>query len=253
MLYAISRAVFGQSETLRTLLAGQENNRVSKGRKGSIHLKINLKHLLKSELFISFLYRFIRIYAGTLRLRVENEKPWLAHLENGGSVLLCAWHQQFFAAIHHFQTYRCFNPTIMISRSNDGSMIAGVAERTGWHTVRGSSSKGGKAALRNVVARLNKSNLAAHIVDGPRGPAGEVKAGVIRLTHLTDATIIPFYVTAEKGWYFNSWDKFLLPKPFSKVHLRFGEMLRFEKTKDPARFEAQRARLEKIMRPGLVL
>ncbi len=216
-------------------------------------MKINLKHLLKSELFISFLYRFIRVYAWTLRLQVENEKPWLAYLESGGSVLLCAWHQQFFAAIRHFQTYRRFNPTIMISRSNDGSMIAGVAERTGWHTVRGSSSKGGKTALRDVIASLNRSNLAAHIVDGPRGPSGKVKAGVIRLAHQTGSVIVPFSVSAENGWHFNSWDKFLLPKPFSKVHLRFGEILRFEKTKDPARFERQRARLEKIMLPGLVL
>jgi lysophospholipid acyltransferase (LPLAT)-like uncharacterized protein len=220
-------------------------------RTGNSCLKV--KNLLKSELCISFLYRFVRAYSWTFRLRIENEYEWLAHLKGGGSVLLCAWHQQFFSAIRHFQNYRVFNPSIMISRSNDGSMIAGVAERTGWHTVRGSSSKGGKAALRNVITHLRKSRLAAHIVDGPRGPAGEVKAGVIRLAHLTDAVIVPFTVSAEKGWHFNSWDNFLLPKPFSKVHLRFGKMLKFEPTKDAAVFEEQRVRLEKIMRPGLVL
>ncbi len=215
-------------------------------------MKLKLKKLLKSELFISFIYRFIRVYAWTLRLRIENEDKWLAHIRGGGSVLLCAWHQQFFAAIRPFQNYAFFSPSIMISRSNDGAIIAGVAERTGWHTVRGSSSKGGKTALRNVIVSLNRSKLAAHIVDGPQGPAGKVKAGVIRLAHLTDSVIVPFYVSAEKGWYFNSWDRFLLPKPFSKVHLRFGELLKFDRTKDPARFEEQRARLEKIMLPGLV-
>ena len=208
--------------------------------------------LLKSDLFVSFLYRFIRIYSRTLRLQVENEEKWLRHIRAGGSVLLCAWHQQFFAAIRHFQDYAVFNPSIMISRSNDGAIIAGVAERTGWHTVRGSSSQGGRAALRNVICNLKRSKLAAHIVDGPRGPAGRVKAGVIRLAHQTDSVIVPFWVSAANGWYFNSWDRFMLPKPFSKVHLRFGEMLRFEQTKDPARFEEQRAHLEKIMRPGLV-
>ena len=216
-------------------------------------MKFNKKSLFKSELFISFIYRFIRIYSWTFRLRVENEQKWQAHIHSGGSVLLCAWHQQFFSAIRYFQNYRIYKPSIMISRSNDGAIIAGVAERTGWNTVRGSSSKGGKAALRNVINNLRESRLAAHIVDGPRGPLGKVKAGVISMAHRTDSVIVPVYASAEKGWYFNSWDRFLLPKPFSKVHLRFGEMLKFEKTKDPARFEEQRARLEKIMRPGLVL
>ena len=215
-------------------------------------MKFKIKRILKSELFVSFIYRFIRAYAWTFRLRIENEDKWLAHIRGGGSVLICAWHQQFFAAIRHFQNYAVFNPSIMISRSNDGAIIAGVAERTGWHTIRGSSSKGGRAALRNVIVNLKKSKLAAHIVDGPQGPAGKVKAGVIRLAHSTDSVIVPIYASAETAWHFNSWDRFLLPKPFSKVHLRFGEMLKFDKTKDPALFEEQRARLEKIMRPGLV-
>ena len=215
-------------------------------------MKFNLNRLLQSELCISFLYRFIRTYSRTLRLEIENEDKWLAHIRNGGSVLLCAWHQQFFAAIRHFQNYAGFKPSIMISQSNDGSIIAGVAQRTGWRAVRGSSSRGGLAALRKVTTHLNRSKLAAHIVDGPRGPAGKVKAGVIRLAHRTNSVIVPFYAAAENGWYFNSWDRFLLPKPFSKVRLKFGDLLRFAPTENHAVFEKQRQQLEKIMRPGLV-
>lgn len=211
-----------------------------------------LKFIIYTRPFIVFVYFFIKIYSMTLRLHVVNEESWKNLLGMGRPVLLCAWHQQFFSAIRHFQNYSVFNPSIMISRSNDGAIIAGVAERTGWHTIRGSSSKGGRAALRNVIVNLKKSKLAAHIVDGPQGPAGKVKAGVIRLAHSTDSVIVPIYASAETAWHFNSWDRFLLPKPFSKVHLRFGEMLKFDKTKDPALFEEQRARLEKIMRPGLV-
>jgi lysophospholipid acyltransferase (LPLAT)-like uncharacterized protein len=140
----------------------------------------------------------------------------------------------------------------MISRSKDGSIIAGVAERTGWRTVRGSSSQGGTTALRDVITNLKQSKLAAHVVDGPRGPAGIVKAGVIRLAHRTNSVVVPFYVAADRGWYFNSWDKFLLPKPFSKVHLRFGRMLTFDPTEDPVAFEKQRQQLEAAMQPGLV-
>ena len=102
-----------------------------------------------------------------------------------------------------------------------------------------------------MTANLKKSKLAAHIVDGPRGSSGKVKAGVIRLAHVANAVIVPFYVSAENGWYFNSWDKFLLPKPFSKVSLRFGKMIKFESVKDEESFEKQRKQLEDIMLPAL--
>jgi lysophospholipid acyltransferase (LPLAT)-like uncharacterized protein len=214
-------------------------------------LKIKADRFFTSELFISFLYRFCRVYSWTFRLKVENEKEWMDYLENGGSVLLCTWHQQFFSAIRHFQNYKVFNPIIMISQSSDGEIVAGVAERTGWNTVRGSSSRNGRGALKQMIANLKESKLAAHIVDGPRGPSGTVKAGVIRLAHATEAVIVPFSVSAEKAWYFNSWDKFLLPKPFSKVFLRFGEMIKFDRVKDREIFEGQRKQLEEIMLPAL--
>ena len=139
----------------------------------------------------------------------------------------------------------------MISQSSDGKIVAGIAERTGWTAIRGSSSKDGKQALREMIVNLKKSRLAAHIVDGPRGPSGIVKAGIIRLAQATDAVIVPFNVSAEKAWYFNSWDKFLLPKPFSKVFLKFGSMIKFDEKIDGENFEDQRKQLEKIMLPAL--
>jgi lysophospholipid acyltransferase (LPLAT)-like uncharacterized protein len=193
----------------------------------------------------------VRAYSWTFRLTVENEKEWTDYLKNGGSVLLCTWHQQFFSAIRYFQNYKVFNPLIMISQSSDGKIVAGVAERTGWNTVRGSSSRGGKEALKIMITNLKQSRLAAHIVDGPKGPSGKVKPGVIRLAHATGAVIVPFSVSAEKAWYFNSWDKFLLPKPFAKVLLRFGKMNKFEKVKERGAFEGQRKQLEDIMLPAL--
>ena len=175
------------------------------------------------------------------------------YLKNEGTVLICIWHQQFFSAIRHFPNYKKFNPSIMISRSKDGEIVAGIAKQGGWHPVRGSSSRGGKEALKNMIANLKKTRLAVHIVDGPLGPSGKVKAGAIRLAHAADAAIVPFCVYAEKGWHFNSWDKFLLPKPFSKVLLRFEKMIKFDKTKDEEAFEKQRRQLESIMLPALKL
>ena len=214
-------------------------------------MRIKIDRYLKSEAFISLFYGLVLLYSRTLRLKIENDKEWMDYRRNGGVVLLCTWHQQFFSAIVPFKNYKTFNPSIMISQSKDGEIVAKIALRSGWNPVRGSSSKGGSEALKKMIAHLKEKKLAAHIVDGPKGPAGIVKPGVIRLAHAANAVIVPFSVSAEKAWVFNSWDKFLLPKPFSKVFLRFGKMIKFDRVKDKEIFEKQRMKLEEIMLPTL--
>ena len=209
-------------------------------------LKINT--IFSSRFTQWVLYKFIRLYSATLRLEVQNEGEWLdAYLNKEKRILLCTHHQQFFAAIRYFQKYKEFKPGLMISQSKDGELIAAVANRTGWATVRGSSSRGGMEALKGMIAHLKEHRLAAHIIDGPRGPFGEVKPGAIRLANAADAIVVPFYIGAEHAWYANSWDKFLIPRPFSKVVLRFGESLTFNQTESKEGFETQRKELEACM------
>jgi lysophospholipid acyltransferase (LPLAT)-like uncharacterized protein len=195
---------------------------------------------------------FIRIYSRTFRLTVENEAAWLDYLHKGGRILLCVWHQQFFAAIRHFKSYESFHPSLMISQSKDGDIIARIAKEQGWHAVRGSSSKDGGKAMKEVIERIRVSGLAGHIVDGPQGPAGIVKSGVIRIARATDAVVVPFYTYADRAWYFQSWDRFMSPKPFARVTLRFGQMMTFQHEDDCDDFEIQRLQLESIMLPGLI-
>lgn len=218
---------------------------------GSLMLK-KLKFLIYTRPFIVFTYHFVRMYSLTFRLTVVNEEKWQKLLKLGRPVLLCAWHQQFLSAIRHFKTYSKFNPGLMISQSRDGELIAGVANKTGWHTPRGSSSKGGKEAMDAMIQHLTTYRFGAHILDGPRGPMGKVKAGIIKMAQETDAIVIPFYAHAENAWFFNSWDRFMLPKPFSKVTLTFGEGLHFSLDSTPEGFEAQRQLLETTMLPGLI-
>jgi hypothetical protein len=202
------------------------------------------------------LYHFIRAYSSTFRLRIENEKPWLEYLRKDGRVLLCCWHQQFFAAIRHFKTYAPLHPALMISQSRDGDIIAAIAEKSGWRAVRGSSSRDGGRALKEMIEHLKSAGLAAHVVDGPRGPAGMIKAGAVSLARSTGAVVVPFYVTSDRAWYFNSWDRFMLPKPFARVTLCFGDMIDLtSKESDKASdndFEHHRVHLQEIMQPGLL-
>ncbi len=209
------------------------------------------RYLLIDKIQGSF-YHLIRAYSWTFRLRVENDKPWLDYLKNGGRVLLCCWHQQFFSVIRHFKTYAVYHPSLMISQSKDGNIISGIAEKSGWHAVRGSSSRDGGRALREMISHLKHSGLAAHVVDGPRGPAGVIKAGVISLARATEAVVVPVYATSDRAWYFKSWDRFMLPKPFARVTLRFGEMLDLTSTGSDEDFEPHRALLQETMLPSLV-
>ncbi len=209
-------------------------------------LKINT--LLSSRLTQWVVYIFIRIYSATLRLDVQNEGAWLdAYLKKGERILLCAHHQQFFAAIGYFQKYKGYKPGLMISQSKDGEFISGVAHKTGWSTVRGSSSRGGREALKAMIAHLIEHRLGAHIIDGPRGPFGGVKPGAIKLAQSADAMVVPFYIGADRAWYARSWDRFLIPKPFSRVVLRFEKGLRFKPTDTHEAFEDQRRELERLM------
>ena len=200
----------------------------------------------------SLLYYVVRAYSWTFRLHVENERPWRDYLQGGGRVLLCGWHQQFFAAIGHFKTYASYRPSLMISQSKDGDIIASIAEKSGWHTVRGSSSRDGGRALKEMIGQLQLTGLAAHIVDGPKGPAGIIKAGAVSLARAAGAVVVPLYTTADRAWYFNSWDRFMFPKPFAKVNIRFGEMLDLSTGEGNEAFEDHRVRLQQIMQPGLI-
>ena len=209
-------------------------------------LKIN--KILSSSFAQWLLYKFIRIYSLTFRLEVQNEGEWLdGYRNNHDRIILCIHHQQFFPAIRYFQRYKKYKPGLMISRSRDGELISAVANRSGWATVRGSSSRGGVEALRELIDHLAEHRLAGHIIDGPRGPFGVVKPGVIRLAHATDSVIVPFYTRADRAWYARSWDRFFLPKPFSKVVLRFGEKIEFRQTETNEAFEEQRKALEDVM------
>jgi lysophospholipid acyltransferase (LPLAT)-like uncharacterized protein len=102
-----------------------------------------------------------------------------------------------------------------------------------------------------MIKCLRKSGMAAHIVDGPRGPAGKVKSGAIELAQSADAAIIPVYTSADRSWFFNSWDSFFLPKPFARVVITFGDLIKFDSTDTEEKLDDQRKHLEDVMQPRL--
>jgi hypothetical protein len=209
------------------------------------------KSLLTSPLVTALICRLVHAYCRTLSLKVENEAPWLAHLQAGGKVLLCLWHQQLFGAIRQTWNYSYLHPSIMISQSQDGELVARFVESIDWVAVRGSSSRGGQRALKEMIRRVRETGFAAHILDGPQGPLGKVKSGVIHLAQATGAVLVPLCATADRAWYLKSWDRCMVPKPFARITMRFGEMIQPLAAESEEDLEKQRQRLEAVMTPYL--
>lgn len=130
------------------------------------------------------------------------------------------WHQNCFASLLSHENKKL---NIMMSKSFDGEVIAFVGEKFGLKNIRGSSSRGGKEALRDMIDHVDAGEAAAITVDGPRGPAHVVKNGIISLASRTQAPILPLAVIADRYWSLKSWDKFRLPKPFARLLVCYAD------------------------------
>jgi hypothetical protein len=129
--------------------------------------------------------------------------------------IYCFWHRCVFACGYLFRGHSI---RVLTSRSYDGEYIARIIERLGFRAVRGSSSRGAVQSLRELQRELERGEFVAFTIDGPRGPRYVAKPGPIHLARITGATIFCFYVAVERAWILNSWDAFIIPKPFSRVH-----------------------------------
>jgi lysophospholipid acyltransferase (LPLAT)-like uncharacterized protein len=178
--------------------------------------------ILKYRL-VPLCYYVLRLYLSFLRVRVVGEEAARKHFTIHGRVIAAVWHQRFLPALAYVTKFRNFKPIVMISQSNDGELIASLASRLGLVPVRGSSTRGGREALMAILRALKKNPGVIHIVDGPTGPKGVVKPGLMAMAQVTGAPVFPVIISAEKAWVMRSWDRFLVPKPFSTVTIRWGD------------------------------
>lgn len=160
---------------------------------------------------------------GTYRYRVINPqaRAQAEALYAHRAFAIACWHQNCFAGI---LSHAKQNIALLISRSFDGAVISAVAKSLGHDPVRGSSRKGGREALEELIIRMPRGQLAAFTVDGPKGPIHQVKRGVLELSAKTGAPVLPMLAIADRFWTFHkSWDKFRVPKPFARVSVLYGQ------------------------------
>ncbi len=185
----------------------------------------------------------VKLISATYRYRIVGTRNERQAIDASGSVVYASWHQRFFPGITFFATRRPI--AIMISQSRDGEMIARVVNILGWRAVRGSSSRGGMRALKEVRTLTGQGYRIGHIVDGPQGPFGVVKPGLITIAQFARAPILPVVMSAQRCWTFNSWDRFMVPKPFSRVIIRFTAPIPVPRKLDSRAFESLRQSVQK--------
>jgi lysophospholipid acyltransferase (LPLAT)-like uncharacterized protein len=175
-------------------------------------------YTLKQRLTLAILPRLaslaIRCLGVTLRYRDVCDPGATPGYDIPPPAVFAFWHRCLLACAWRFRNR---GVAILISRSFDGELIARTVERLGFIAIRGSSSRDAMSGLRNLHRAYLAGHYCAITADGPRGPALVAKPGVAQLAQLAATTVSAFYVHSERAWQLRSWDRFLIPKPFSRV------------------------------------
>jgi lysophospholipid acyltransferase (LPLAT)-like uncharacterized protein len=192
--------------------------------------------------FLSLLgYWVMRLVGCTLRWRVEGEGNLNSIHEAGKQVIYTFWHGRIFMGTYFFRNRSI---VVMTSRNKDGEYIARVIRRFGYGAARGSSSRGAKGALVEMIRELRRGKDVAFTIDGPRYIA---KPGAVWIAAKTGAAIFPFHMTPERSWVLRSWDQFHFPKPFSRVLVLMGAPIYATQEADEAELAAAQDALQRSL------
>ncbi len=160
--------------------------------------------------------------------------------EKPGPEIYCFWHQCVLPCTVYF---RKSNAVILISRSFDGELITRILKMFGFGAVRGSSSRGAREGLLGLKHIIESGRTAIFTADGPRGPIHETKMGPIKLAQATGTPIGGFHLQPERAWVMNSWDRFLVPKPFTRIVVSWANWTHVATDLPIEKFESKRQEL----------
>ena len=181
----------------------------------------------------------------TLRWKTEGLDEFDRIVRDGRQPIMAFWHGRILSATYYF---RRRGIVVITSENFDGEWIAGIIERFGYGTARGSTSRGGRKALLQLKRDLAAGKPAGFTVDGPRGPARVAQPGAVWLAKATGHPVLPFHLEADRSWTIKSWDRTQIPKPFATVALVVDEPFDVPSTADDDDMERARVLLEERLR-----
>jgi len=209
-------------------------------------IKRKLMQLLSSKPVTSLFVGLIRFIYATMRITVVGREILPDYAARNEGYVGVFWHGRILM-IPFLYPGKALH--ILVSMHRDGEIIANILSFFGFHLVRGSSSKGGGDALREMIRLLRTDNDLGIAADGPRGPAEVLKPGAAQLGRLSGKAVIPISFSASPSIRLTSWDRFMFPLPFSRGVFVVGEPVRFEKSEE---MEAFRLRIERALREATV-
>jgi len=176
-------------------------------------------------------------------MRPENDDALRALRASGQRVIFTLWHGELLPLLWH---HRGEGVAVVISEHRDGEIIAQIAERLGYTTVRGSTSRGGGRALIGLMRAVQAGHDGAVTPDGPRGPAHVFAPGAAIAAQRTGAPLAMIRASAKRAWRLKSWDRFLVPKPFATVRVVYGPIVPVDAA-SPREAAEQAPRLQAVL------
>jgi lysophospholipid acyltransferase (LPLAT)-like uncharacterized protein len=186
-------------------------------------------------------YPLIAALGRTLRWRVDGLQHLEAVASRGHHPIIGFWHGRILPGTLYFQRRGI---VVITSENFDGEWIARIIQRFGYGTARGSTSRGARKAMLQLVRDMADGKGAGFTLDGPRGPARVAQPGAIWLAKTTGNPVVPIHLEAASHWTLGSWDRTQIPKPFAKVALAIGEPMFVARESGDEQIEAARKDLE---------
>jgi len=186
-------------------------------------------------------YPLIALLGSTFSWKAEGVEHLASVERSGRPPIMAFWHGRILPATIYFKRRGI---VVITSENFDGEWIAGIIERFGYGTARGSTSRGGLKALLQLRRDMADGKPTAFTVDGPRGPARVAQPGAVWLAKATGNPLVPFHIEASRYWTMRSWDRTQIPKPFATTAIAIGEPLHVPPDADEEGLELARATLD---------
>ena len=165
----------------------------------------------------------LRALGTTWRIRTVNRAPWLEMRRAKRGFIFSLWHGQLLPLLWH---HRGEGVVVLISEHKDGEVVARAATSLGFGLIRGSSSRGADRALISISREIEAGKEVAITPDGPKGPSQKFAPGALVAAQRSNSFIVPIGVTADRAWRLKSWDRFMIPKPFARVTMAYGDPIK---------------------------
>lgn len=194
----------------------------------------------------------MKLWSLTLRYNVNGKKGVICPDIHPDPVIFALWHNRIFTMppIWSRTGGKQRSTVVLTSASKDGSILATAMKMFGLGAIRGSSSRRAVSALIGMKKALREGHDVCVTPDGPKGPRYDVQPGIIKIAQATGTSIIPIHIHYSSAWRLKTWDRFVIPKPFSKVSVLFDKPIRIPKETTPEEFESERILLRNSLISG---